>query len=505
MSVLFCQYLTILVALVWFMPVDAAESIARDILRPEQTVISNANVAINNQLFKPGLYWNPQRPGWGINITQVSQDNGINQLVAVIYTYRADGTPVWYLASAPINGSSWNASLQEYFWNGSSAISTDIGTIELDFNAFDKASMSYRIHSENGSEEIQFFDFAQGQTQVDFTALWFPPSQPGRGLTVSTIGNTNVVVLYFYDVDGNPLWLLGVLDQFIVLGSELKIPVDSFTGYCLACATVNTRATRAGEVSLMFNTRSSAQLVTENIFGWQTDVTIVPLSDVPGTNRNGEDPVVSEGGDCVNIPLITNGSHLVVKVTSPSLAPGTSETIKDMIFTDVSETRLTIEEIVTTETTILGITQMSRREITDTIFRTISENKIFLNSVNTTFKTETDTFISETRFTPGSFRGPILKYCEGQAWTQPSVTQTITFNGETNTSSLPVKEGVVVSVNESITVPAGRFSTVLLTRKSANTIHKEWFDIASGLQIKTEEFDLGKTVPKVLTEAILVQ
>lgn len=502
---LFCKYLLILTALGLALPGYSTEQFPHDDFNPEQSQIFNT--ALNSQLFKPGLYWNPQRQGWGINITQVSQDDGVKQLVAVIYTYRADGSPIWYLASAPLNGSSWNATLQEYFWNGSSAVATDIGIIKLDFNAFDQALMSYTIHGESGSETIEFFDFAQGQASTELTALWFPPSEPGRGLTVSTIGNTNVVVLYFYDNAGKPLWLLGALEQAIVLGTEVTIPVDVYSGYCLACTTVNTNATQAGAAVLLFNSRSTARLVTNNISGWQADVAIVPLSDVLETEPVNEAPVVSGGGSCVDVPLVASGSRIVVNVTTPSGGNlANSTTIRDMTFTEVSETGFTIEEITTTEvTTTFGVGQTSRTVGTTTVSHSIRGNKVFLNSTNSTIKSETGTFISETRYSPELFNGPILTYCEGETWTQPSVTQSVILNGDASTSMLATHEGVINSINQSLSVPAGQFTTVFLTIKSADTIHNEWRDINSGHIIKIEEFNPGESIPRWKWEATLVQ
>ena len=198
----FCKLFPILIVLGWTLPVASVEQFNLGTAEVDSSQIFNIGESSQSQLFKPGLYWNPQRQGWGINLTQVSQDNGVKQLVAVIYTYRVDGTPIWYLASAPINGINWKAALQEFSWDGFVATPTNIGTIQLEFTTLNKAIMGYTINGESGSETIQFLEFDQGPTSTELTALWFPSAEPGRGLTVSTIGNSSVAVVYSYDDKG---------------------------------------------------------------------------------------------------------------------------------------------------------------------------------------------------------------------------------------------------------------------------------------------------------------
>ncbi len=303
----FCKYLLILIVSCWAFPSVTADQISNTNCKPNQSQPPITKPSSTNQLFKPGLYWNPQRQGWGINIAQVSQDDGAIQLVAIIYTYRKDGSPIWYLASAPIDGSSWDAPLQEFFWNGTSAIATDVGTIKLEFDTVDSATMRYTINGESGIEVIEFFEFDQSTTSTEITGLWFPPSEPGRGLSVSTRGTTSISVLYSYDDKGHPLWLIGSLAKAFELDTETLIPVDSITGYCLACTTINTNAIRTGALKLTYFSRSNAQLVTDNIPGWQADITITPLSDLLDTSKNETPDLEQDNNDhqCVYPNLIT--------------------------------------------------------------------------------------------------------------------------------------------------------------------------------------------------------
>ena len=279
-----CLVRLILINCCWSIPtITAAQSVTGIPINGSQQSFIDKPVS-NHRLFKPGLYWNPQRKGWGINITQVSQNDGSVHLVAVLYTYRIDGSPVWYLASGPIESNSWKAPLHEFFWNGTTAKATDIGSIELDFKSFDSATMDYRIDGVSGTEAVEFYKFDLPPTNVELTGLWYPPSETGRGLTVSTIGDTSVAVVYFYDESGRPTWLIGSQAQTVRFDSETRIPVALMSGYCLTCSTINATAKPAGTLNLTYHSRSNAQLVTDNISSWQTDIDIIQLSDLIDTN-----------------------------------------------------------------------------------------------------------------------------------------------------------------------------------------------------------------------------
>lgn len=279
------------------------------------------------------------------------------------------------------------------------------------------------------------------------------------------------------------------------------LPVDLITGYCLACTTVDTTVTPAGALNLTFNSRSSAKLVTENISGWQADTTIVPLSDVLVASMDGD-------GECVNIPLVSSGSRIVVNIKSFSSVNDlvNTTTTKDITFTEVTKFKFTVDEIATTEiTTSFGIGNTSRTHSLITVNQTIKDNMAFQHSSDSVTDNDTGTFVGKSEYTPALLKGPILSYCKGQTWIEPSVTQTITLNGDVTTSETAVAEGIVNSINEIISVPAGEFTTVFLTTTNSNTVHKEWRDINSGHIVKIEEFDDDGSTVRWAWEATLIQ
>ncbi len=71
---------------------------------------------------------------------------------------------------------------------------------------------------------------------------------------------------------------------------------------------------------------------------------------------------------------------------------------------------------------------------------------------------------SNTTYSPALYVGPFSRWCEGETWTTPSVTETIVSNpgGTTSEPSIPY-DGVVDSTSESVTTGAGTFDCVCST------------------------------------------
>ena len=89
-------------------------------------------------------------------------------------------------------------------------------------------------------------------------------------------------VLYFYDGDGAPRWVLGQAAS----GGEARLPMLSFRGFCPACPAVATTTRDGGHVELRFDAARRATLVTDAFDAEQPaarwrrgPVAIVPLSD----------------------------------------------------------------------------------------------------------------------------------------------------------------------------------------------------------------------------------
>ena len=103
-----------------------------------------------NVSFTPttGLWWNPNESGSGYNI-QVR--HGV--LVLIMYSYEADGDPIWYLLSGPLtdNGTKLVATLDKYkngqcagcVYNGRPVADGNDGPITVQFTSENTATLTF--------------------------------------------------------------------------------------------------------------------------------------------------------------------------------------------------------------------------------------------------------------------------------------------------------------------------------------------------------------------------
>lgn len=246
-----------------------------------------------------GLFYDPAFDGHGFDI-QASGD----QVLVLVYTYDADGQPLWLLGNAPmgnIPGESETAvrvPLLRFRWDAgqNAAVPSPAGELDLQFYASSQSeryevSANARVRlpgtpAANGVDLVLQPIVFEGNVlpQVQTTGIWFNPSDPGWGLTIDRKGDAEAAVAYYYDAEGNPRWALGVrpLDQ-------PSVPLDVFRGYCLGCAVQPLLPTPAGSLTLGFGESGRAGQASLDV-GWpnaagprwqRSDAPIAPLSDPP--------------------------------------------------------------------------------------------------------------------------------------------------------------------------------------------------------------------------------
>ena len=240
------------------------------IFRRGNTITSPSSIFLPQE----GLWWDSSKPGSGFDIQVTSK----NDLALVWYTYDLNGRPIWYLASGPLNGDIWNANLVEYTWDGRTAIPSNAGTARLTFSDDSHAALQWTLNTGNGFADIEYFIF--DQTDTVKTGTWFEQARPGYGLTQVEQGTTQVEVLYFYDLAGNPKWALGSGPL-----TENTTLMNTFSGSCPVCPFVDPVASPAGTVTTSFTDQLTGILSTDIVlpsplFGtWQiVDATITNLS-----------------------------------------------------------------------------------------------------------------------------------------------------------------------------------------------------------------------------------
>lgn len=117
-----------------------------------------------------------------------------------------------------------------------------------------------------------------------------------------------------------------------------------------------------------------------------------------------------------------------------------------------------------------------------------------------------------TSYSPPQYVGPFVRWCDGEVWTSPSVTQTVTTTpGGTTTEPTEPTAGEVVGVSESVTTPAGTFdcvhSTVEITSGSDDGGRAvSWISKALGVLVKEEVYTPdGALVGRLEAKAIVVR
>lgn len=224
----------------------------------------------------PGLWFDPARSGSGMDI-----QNAGGQMSMLWYAYAEDGSPVWYLAVAPIS-EAWQAELRAFTWNGETASSVPVGEVTLDFHNPARATFAWRIGEDEGQWNLEHLRFADRSAHPDATGAWSDSNEPGYGFSVATQGEVLVAVAYFYDDAGAPTWALG---QAPISGS-MSIELARFSGSCPACIYAPSESDTAGALRLDYPSRGRLDMqldvVAPDGSRWQRGpVAIQRITDVP--------------------------------------------------------------------------------------------------------------------------------------------------------------------------------------------------------------------------------
>jgi YVTN family beta-propeller protein len=237
-----------------------------------------ANAASNTLHPAAGLWYNPQRSGHGFDLQFFGSAMAITW-----YTYLEDGSPVWYQAVAPA-ANPWVATLNRFDRNPATGavLPQPVGEVRLAFDQARTARFDWRLGERSGSEPVQRLIAGAGVAAPDRTGTWYDPMDPGWGLSLYSEGGVRAAVVYFYDGEQQPRWVLGQAPA----DSGTRLPMSSFRGFCPACAAVPATTGDGGYIELTFDAARRATIVTDVFHAPQSPahwrrgpVTIVPLSD----------------------------------------------------------------------------------------------------------------------------------------------------------------------------------------------------------------------------------
>nr|WP_225444580.1 M64 family metallopeptidase [Pseudomarimonas arenosa] len=213
-----------------------------------------------------GLWWDPDRSGHGFDLELVD-----GSLSILWYTYRSDGTPTWYLASAPWVGGQWQADLLR-FRNQPTVQSEVIGTLSFLYHDRENGVLAWEIDGEHGSARIEKFRFGDASPTPDHTGVWYDPSDPGWGFTFEEQGSTQAVVAYFYDHLGEATWAIGTGDR-----QSQTIPLLHMTGthLCPLCSgEASTQHESIGQMTTLLHSETEGSVsmsTTRGASSWRRE------------------------------------------------------------------------------------------------------------------------------------------------------------------------------------------------------------------------------------------
>lgn len=230
-----------------------------------------------------GLWFNPERSGHGIDLQQAR-----DTLIVTWFTYLADGTPVWYQASAPFSGPAWQADLLRFAFDAESGTATGevVGSVGLEFQSSTSATFEWDlspIGAGSGSEPFEPLISDEAAPAFDTTGIWAAADGSGWGLTVDSQGDVHISTVYYYDAAGKPRWAQGAGRG----GLDSLMPLNSFTGFCPGCSlqAMPVSSAPVGVQEVRFLSRQRGRIETDFSYpgseggAWRQKVELGPLSD----------------------------------------------------------------------------------------------------------------------------------------------------------------------------------------------------------------------------------
>lgn len=201
-----------------------------------------------------GLYWQPERSGEGYDLVRFGQ-----RMAVFRFGYDEAGKSEWMLGSAELDGGLWEAEALRFRWGEAPEPATR--PLQLDFQRgpyhpacavvdqarlHPRATLRWAGAEQAWPECLEPFLINAGQ---GLSGSWAgPDAELGWGLNLHEQAGRLVVVLFVYDSDGRPRWLLGSAD--LVDGDIQRIPMLRYTGFCRECAPQPVQTAFAGDIVL---------------------------------------------------------------------------------------------------------------------------------------------------------------------------------------------------------------------------------------------------------------
>jgi C-terminal processing protease CtpA/Prc len=228
------------------------------------------------------VYYDPAHDGHGFDLSHAGEKQ-----VVVNYTYRPDGTPIWYLATGStrkgvfqLDEDGYASYTYDYETGASTPHPVDQAMFTLDFKAGQQqiecaianpssrefpASLDWRQQDDVRRWCPQLYRFDAPEPLRPVNGLWYAGEEDrGWGLTVRLQGRTLFAVLYFYDQSGEPTWALGSAQVSPDWPSNGAVSFDLFEteGYCFSCDRRPVVSRKIGRMELLL--AGASRIFTED-------------------------------------------------------------------------------------------------------------------------------------------------------------------------------------------------------------------------------------------------
>lgn len=239
--------------------------------------------------FLPGLWWNTERPGSGFDLQRVG-----DQAFLIWYTYRADGSPVWYTAQGVVQDGAMAATLLEHRWaDAAHAGQVEVGTISMRVQHQEAIELAWSIGTAHSTWQLAPFRISGVQAEVDHSGAWYEAERPGYGLTLSEQGGFLFAVLYFYDDQGQPVWAVGDNAR-----EGTGFALSRFEGSCPYCPYQAGSGSEVGSIALRPGNAFELELdatVEAPGWDWNLDAQSLQMLSTPALARPADRMMVRMG------------------------------------------------------------------------------------------------------------------------------------------------------------------------------------------------------------------
>jgi hypothetical protein len=184
-----------------------------------------------------GLWWNPDESGWGLNTTHQG-----NTVFATLFTYAADGQPLWLVASGLVgDDGTYSYTGPLYRTHGppfnqvpwSPIGFGQVGTMTIAWTSPATATLTYSFEGATVVKTVTRQVYAtpvpecvavmgSRAAEANYQDLWWNPDESGWGINLVQQGGIIFATLFTYSESGR--------DKWFVASGLARQPDGSFTG-----------------------------------------------------------------------------------------------------------------------------------------------------------------------------------------------------------------------------------------------------------------------------------